>query len=739
MPERILGPGGYTTLQAAVNAAANGDTIIITDNWTEPNNLLLSGKDSLTVQGNGHTCTHQGGGGDVGWTLRNMRDFWVRDLTCVLHPDDRNKTSGACFGQTNGCCYNVFMNLDISYYIQAGINTNPYQGGGSEFWWVDQCHIHHIDVNGTFDNDGSCISSYQPGVVAGQSPPARWTAKLDADIPAAARVWPDGWTRDITDLVVIATRNTLTDYTSGGAVDTDSNGGIIDDWQCNQTFLGFMPDYTAARPGAWSLWENNIIKNMRGAGVRIYSSSRTANPCPHVIRNNTADNVGQRTPGLAPNGSAFGIAIAGDCNFGPMNETVHHAAVYNNAIVNSGGGPSTGFCGSCYTVSRHTTYHSDNISYNSRDGVGLGVESTADPLLDANYFPTAGSAAINAGIAGPAFDRIGQPRSPTTPTIGALEVEGEPVGTGTVEVVSVAQQSGLPSFTVPTVADGDLLLVFGSALPSAQTGYTYSTLGQPGPGWMVLFDNWTPASWATPVFALYRLMAAADTGTSVTVPHADNNHPEFDLAIVRVSGVDGTTPVKSVVNGAPVINGTSPVLIPSPGDVGVDGAAFWVAGIQHQNAEPTAASVGQLYTDTGWGWNSLAWAWRSYGAAIPAPVNAFTIAGTVFTHYSRSSFILNAGSPVAAPSAEFDHASTELQTTFTDQSTGDVSTWDWDFDDGSPFSNEQNPVHDFATAGTYNVVLTVTGPGGSDFVTHPVTVTGDPPGNITRASATLLL
>ena len=53
--------------------------------------------------------------------------------------------------------------------------------------------------------------------------------------------------------------------------------------------------------------------------------------------------------------------------------------------------------------------------------------------------------------------------------------------------------------------------------------------------------------------------------------------------------------------------------------------------------------------------------------------------------------------------------------TFTDESTGDVDTWSWDFDnDGTEDSNEQNPTYTYNAPGDYTVALTVSGPGGTD-------------------------
>jgi len=71
-----------------------------------------------------------------------------------------------------------------------------------------------------------------------------------------------------------------------------------------------------------------------------------------------------------------------------------------------------------------------------------------------------------------------------------------------------------------------------------------------------------------------------------------------------------------------------------------------------------------------------------------------------------------------------------LTVSFTDQSTGDITSWLWSFGDGET-STEQNPTHTYNTAETFTVSLTVTGPGGSDTKTMPdyilVQEDNDPP------------
>jgi len=54
-----------------------------------------------------------------------------------------------------------------------------------------------------------------------------------------------------------------------------------------------------------------------------------------------------------------------------------------------------------------------------------------------------------------------------------------------------------------------------------------------------------------------------------------------------------------------------------------------------------------------------------------------------------------------------------LTVQFTDESTGKITSWLWDFGDGMT-SNQQNPLHTYGQICHYTVSLTVTGPSGSD-------------------------
>ncbi|AKB30300.1 cell surface protein [Methanosarcina siciliae T4/M] len=72
-------------------------------------------------------------------------------------------------------------------------------------------------------------------------------------------------------------------------------------------------------------------------------------------------------------------------------------------------------------------------------------------------------------------------------------------------------------------------------------------------------------------------------------------------------------------------------------------------------------------------------------------------------------------SPVANFSADITSGNAPLTVNFTDQSTGTVSSYSWDFDsDGTVDSTEQNPSYTYTSAGTYTVNLTVANANGTD-------------------------
>ncbi len=80
-----------------------------------------------------------------------------------------------------------------------------------------------------------------------------------------------------------------------------------------------------------------------------------------------------------------------------------------------------------------------------------------------------------------------------------------------------------------------------------------------------------------------------------------------------------------------------------------------------------------------------------------------------------------APTPTSEPGAEINAAfnglpvkgKSPLTVIFNDQSTGETTSWQWDFGDGNT-STQQHPQHTYTTLGTFSVSLTVSGSGESD-------------------------
>jgi len=102
--------------------------------------------------------------------------------------------------------------------------------------------------------------------------------------------------------------------------------------------------------------------------------------------------------------------------------------------------------------------------------------------------------------------------------------------------------------------------------------------------------------------------------------------------------------------------------------------------------------------------------------------------------YSPSGEVLWAGGggsgPAEPPTADFSYTPANPTRAdfvhFYDKSTGSITSWQWDFGDGS-ISNDENPSHKYSSKGTFTVTLTVSGPAGEDTKTKQIVVSNAPP------------
>ncbi|MBE2269751.1 MAG: PKD domain-containing protein, partial [Anaerolinea sp.] len=97
---------------------------------------------------------------------------------------------------------------------------------------------------------------------------------------------------------------------------------------------------------------------------------------------------------------------------------------------------------------------------------------------------------------------------------------------------------------------------------------------------------------------------------------------------------------------------------------------------------------------------------------------------------SRQINVQSPSAPIAGFTMDRTTGVAPLTIQFTDQSTGTITSYLWNFLDGTT-STDRNPSHQFTLPGTYNILLTVTGPGGSSTATRQITVTSPIPPTLT--------
>jgi len=200
-----------------------------------------------------------------------------------------------------------------------------------------------------------------------------------------------------------------------------------------------------------------------------------------------------------------------------------------------------------------------------------------------------------------------------------------------------------------------------------------------------------------------------DGGTS-TVQHPSHTYATagsytVTLDVTSAGGSDGETKVGYVVVGEPppiadfsanVLSGLAPLTVtftPMPSG-GAITSGLWNFG---DNSTTSAIMPSHTYTAPG-----------LYTVSL-----TLTGPGGVDSEV-KNGYIQVVDQPTVAEfSATPLSGDAPLDVTFSDLSTGDVTSWMWDFGDGNT-STEQNPVHNYVQGGSFTVSLTASGPAGPD-------------------------
>jgi PKD repeat protein len=168
----------------------------------------------------------------------------------------------------------------------------------------------------------------------------------------------------------------------------------------------------------------------------------------------------------------------------------------------------------------------------------------------------------------------------------------------------------------------------------------------------------------------------------------------------------------AVVKEAPEVN-NPPSIGAIPDQTVIAGATFALDVASVGNVADDHDAIGDLVFQVVSGGGSFADSTYLNTFAVGANVVQFRILDTG-GESANASFTVNAYDlPVADFSADETTGTGSLTVTFTDESAGDPTEWEWDFGDGST-SASQNPTHAYNTPGVYTVTLKITNQVGTD-------------------------
>ncbi len=213
------------------------------------------------------------------------------------------------------------------------------------------------------------------------------------------------------------------------------------------------------------------------------------------------------------------------------------------------------------------------------------------------------------------------------------------------------------------------------------------------------------------------------SGTSVEHLYTQDGIFTAALTIRDAAGLEALDQIPVRIHA----DGSGPLAVFSASSMQVDPGAS-VSFNSQNSRDPDGGSVFRL-----WDFGDPASGPANHSTAT-SPAHVFAAAGAYAVRLTvtddegsmdaqTTQITVGGGSP--PPEALFSAAAggNPLQLTFTDLSTGTITSWSWSFGDGAS-SIERHPVHTYAQADLYTVVLTVQGPGGSDSETQQIQVGG---------------
>ena len=443
---------------------------------------------------------------------------------------------------------------------------------------------------------------------------------------------------------------------------------------------------------------------------------------------------------------------AGSNTSAPQTITVSAAAVVPVASFvmdkNSGNAPLTVIFTSTSTGDFNTlTWTFADASNN--------VLSTANGPATSFVFPTAGTYTATLKVDGLGGSNTSAPQTITVsaaPVAPVANFTANPAsGTAPLTVAFTSTSTGDNLTYAWNFGDGSPAIT--DANPShayANVGTYAVTLTVSNTGGSNTSAPQTVTVSAAPVAPLASFTANPMSGTApLDVTFTSTSTGDFDTLLW--SFADASNNVLGTANGSTTIftfpaAGTYTATLTVSGLGGSNASAPQTITVNAAVAPPVAgfttdtntgtAPLTVTFTNTSTG-DNLTYSW-DFGDGSPVsaeqnPVHVYNQAGTYNVTLTATNSagtntttpqVITVNAAVAPPVANFTSDVTTgtapLTVTFTNTSTGDNLTYGWDFGDGSPVSAEQNPVHQYAAVGTYNVTLTATNSAGTNTTTPQV-------------------
>ncbi len=364
----------------------------------------------------------------------------------------------------------------------------------------------------------------------------------------------------------------------------------------------------------------------------------------------------------------------------------------------------------------------------------FGDGSTSTAQNPSHTYTTAGTYTVTltvSGAGGTSEKTISITANPPAP---AANMTASPTsGKAPFTVQFTSTSTGTISSYLWSFGDGSTSTAQNPSHTYTATGTYFAALTVTGPGGSSE-KTITITAYTSPVANI----TASPTSGDIPLPVQFTSTSTGTISSYQWSFGDGSTSTAQNPSHTYTTAGTYTVALTVTGPGGTSAKSISIIGkpaapVANITASPTSgkAPLAVQFTSTSTGTiSSYQWSFGDGSkSSAQNPSHTYSTAGTYTVTLTvtgpggsntKTTTITGYTPPVASIKASSNNGTAPLPVQFTSTSTGTISSYQWNFGDGST-SAAQNPSHTYTTAGTYTVALTVTGPGGTSKKTASIT------------------